>query len=70
MGYVVALHDFDRVIAQAAKQSTRFDAPTETTFGQLVKVFVKYADTHPEFLHEPAVRHVLQSLAEAFSPGK
>lgn len=43
-----------------------FCLPTGGSMGQIVQVFVKYLDDHPERLHEPASLLLVESLAKAF----
>lgn len=43
-----------------------FCIPGTVTNDQIVKIFVKYLDDHPEKLHEPAVLLLLTSLHQAF----
>ena len=41
-------------------------APAESSRGQLVQVFVKFAEASPERLHEDGTRIALESLQRAF----
>jgi hypothetical protein len=41
--------------------------PAEATNGQLIKVFLKFLDEHPELLHEPATGLYIQAMQHAFS---
>src|SRR6185295_8452520 len=43
-----------------------FCRPEKSDNGQLVRVFVKYLEDHPEKLHEPAGVLLLASLTNAF----
>jgi hypothetical protein len=47
-----------------------FCLPAEVTNGQVVKIFTKYLDDHPEELHEPAALLLVTSLRKAFPCGK
>jgi len=42
--------------------------PDGVTVPQMVKIFVKYTDNHPEQLHQPAAIGITLALADAF-PG-
>lgn len=47
-----------------------FCLPGKSTNGQLVRVFIKYLDDHPERLNEPAALLLVESLRKAFPCGK
>jgi Rap1a immunity proteins len=48
----------------------RYCIPQEATYDQIVKVFVKYLDEHPELLHKPACSLLIASWVKAFPCGK
>jgi hypothetical protein len=58
-GYMWAIMDFNPAIKW-------YCAPEGVTLGQLIKVFLKYMDEHPEQLHEDASLMLLRSLRKAF----
>jgi hypothetical protein len=43
-----------------------FCIPGEATQGQIMKVFVKYLDEHPEELHEQVIKLFAESMGKAF----
>ena len=51
---------------QDGRRIHRACAPAESTRTQLIAVFVKFADDHPERLHEPFLDVALASLQGAF----
>jgi Rap1a immunity proteins len=44
----------------------RFCLPEKSTNDQILKVFVKYLDDHPEELHKPAALLLIQAMVKAF----
>jgi Rap1a immunity proteins len=47
-------------------KDVRFCLPAEVTNGQIVLVFVKYLEDHPEKLHMPANLLLVEALRKAF----
>lgn len=79
LGYVSASMDahetdnmsrFLRAITDGAEGASSvrssYCLPKESTLGQAVRVFVRYAEQHPEKTHVPADRLIRISLEEAF----
>ncbi len=51
---------------QKRDHAPSFCLPKESTNGQLLQIFIKYLDDHPEELHKPAALLLVQSLQKAF----
>jgi Ssp1 endopeptidase immunity protein Rap1a len=47
-------------------KDVRFCLPEEVTNGQILLVFVKYLEDHPEELHKPANLLLIEALRKAF----
>ena len=47
-------------------KDVRFCLPAEVTNGQIILVFVKYMEDHPEQLHKPANLLLVEALRKAF----
>ena len=62
-GYMAALMELRDV--QVPKERL-FCVPEGASVGQMAKVFVKYADQHPERLHHPRMILVTDALQQAF----
>jgi hypothetical protein len=58
LGYVAAMADLGN--------QTFFCVPPNSTYGQDVRIFVKYLNNHPEKLNVDGVSLVYQSLKQAF----
>jgi hypothetical protein len=56
----------DRELLTAAQGARLTCMPGEATVSQLIKIYLKFTDEHPEWLHETARTMVLLSLAQAF----
>lgn len=62
-GYIASVSDEVDIFYQTKKP---YCIPDDVDIYQLIKVVVKYLDSHPERLHEPAGYLVFQSYQEAF----
>src|SRR5882672_4403228 len=60
-------HAVDEGLIRKHPTSAQVCFPAEVTNGQLVKVFLKYLDEHPESLHEPATGLFIKAMQQAFS---
>src|SRR5438128_538979 len=60
-GFVTGFADANSLLA-----STLFCAPQGVIVGQMVKVFLKYMDEHPEDLHRYASEMLAAALRKAF----
>ena len=67
IGFVTGIVD-GATVASGHKANPYFPVclPTAVTREQLVRVVLKYGDNHPEQLHLPAARLVIQALSEGF----
>lgn len=67
-GMLEAISQFAQVRSDAGHKVSGLSItiPAGVTRGELAKIFLKYADGHPEKLHEPAAFVVLESLRLAF----
>lgn len=65
-GYVVGV--YDRVTYEA--NGAPLCVNGNVTMGQVVKIFVAYAERNPASLHLPAAEMVQRSITEAFQCGK
>ena len=66
-GFIFALQDFASV-TQDGKRTLwgQCQLPTESTTSQLIRVFVNYAQMHPEELNQRPSLLVLQAFTQAF----
>jgi Rap1a immunity proteins len=67
MGYICGVVDAP-TIASRRNESGAFSAciPESVSKGQLVRIYLKYADNHPERLHLVAAIMVIEALEVAF----
>ncbi len=65
MGYIGATADMGFILEYVDK-ATPFCIPNGASFKQLVAVFVRWADAHPERWHEPMVMGPMDAFREAF----
>ena len=65
-GYLAAVADTADTLAGWEGFEPSICVPLGVTGGQLIKVWVKYANEHPEELHLSASSLVLSAYAEAF----
>lgn len=66
-GYIQAAQELSAIVDEGAKHPlTRACPPAESTGLQLVRVFVSYAQRHPEHLHERAGLLVIEAFRAAF----
>jgi len=65
---VLESHTLWMVVDAAQKRThpTSFCIPDEVTETQILRVFLKYLDEHPEKLHYPAVVMLIESVRHAF----
>jgi hypothetical protein len=74
-GFMAGVNE-DQVMWQASDKMDHRDHllsycfPDASTNGQLLRVFVKYLDDHPEELHESAAFLYLKAMHRAFPCGK
>jgi hypothetical protein len=61
-----AIQELSTVLWDDDTPMLRVCVPAESTRLQLVKIFSKYVDDHPEISHQPFAIIARQSLAEAF----
>lgn len=68
--YIVGVIDGSEAVSKSNKESPAFCLPTVQYSGEEpMKVFIKYMDNHPAYMHEPAVYAVLLSLMDAYPCG-
>lgn len=66
-GYIQAVQELSALVDDGARVPlTGACPPAETTGLQLVRVFVSFAQQHPEHLHERAAVMAIQSFKTAF----
>jgi Rap1a immunity proteins len=66
-GYIQAFQDLSALIDEGAKATVIRACPPATSSGiQLVRVFVSFAQKHPEHLHEKAGSMALDAFRTAF----
>jgi hypothetical protein len=66
-GYIMAFQELSAIVDEGAKDTiTRACPPPVSTGIQMVRVFVSYAQKHPEMLHERAGIMVLDAFRTAF----
>lgn len=72
-GFMTAAHEMlgvwragDEALSRSHYTLAEACIPPEATKGQLVKVFLKYLDDHPELLHERAILLYLTAMQKAF----
>lgn len=68
MGKVIALgtEEKDLSYVEARRRYMKYCLPETVTHDQIVRVFVKYINDHPEKLHEQAGNMLHAALQEAF----
>ena len=66
LGYLQAAHDTYETTAEWEGFEPTRCVPSGVSGGQLVKVWIKYANEYPEKLHLKAAGTVLNAYAEAF----
>ena len=66
MGYITGISEGWEAAHFFEKTRQTICIPKEVQTGQLVKVALKYADNHPEDLHDPARYLVILAFEEAF----
>lgn len=68
VGYLEGTFDTEAVIRATKGNDAPHNVcqPSEMTLGQLVRVFVKYSDAHPEMLHLPGALLLHNALVLSF----
>lgn len=66
LGFIRGARDMAFLLDDVTPEEHRSCVPDGVTTGQLAKVFVRWADSHPEQLHVPAVVGVHRSTIAAF----
>ncbi|MGA7225461.1 MAG: Rap1a/Tai family immunity protein, partial [Candidatus Acidiferrales bacterium] len=74
-GFIDGANSAHQVWAASDKTNHRNHAmsycfPDSVTNGQMLRVFVKYLDEHPQDLHEPAALLYIEAMRRAFPCGK
>ncbi len=74
-GFIDGANSAQQVWAASDKTNHRNHAmsycfPDSVTNGQMLRVFVKYLDDHPQDLHEPAALLYIEAMRKAFPCGK
>jgi hypothetical protein len=70
MGYITGFMDGLRALDTVYRQPTPYCVPASVTTGQLIKVFLKYTDDHPEKLHYDSSMLMLAAITNAFPCSK
>jgi hypothetical protein len=70
-GFIDGANSAQQVWAASDKANHRNHAmsycfPDAVTNGEMLRVFVKYLDAHPEVLHEPAALLYIEAMRKAF----
>ncbi len=66
IGFIRGARDMALILDKVIPDEHRSCVPEGVTTGQLAKVFVHWAENHPEQLHVPAVVGVHRSIVAAF----
>lgn len=69
LGFIQGVRDLAQIMVQVTPKEHLLCIPPQVTTGQLSKVFVRWADNHPEQLHIPPVVGVHRSIIAAFPCG-
>lgn len=69
-GFVTGVVEAQTMWERRTLKHPSFCLPEKSTNGQILKVFTKYLDDHPEELHQPAALLLVTSLRHAFPCGK
>ena len=66
VGYLTGIANTSEFYNHVVRSELRACIPSGVTNGQLVKVFVKFADDNPALLHEPQGNGVIAAFGAAF----
>ncbi len=65
-GSFAAIQQLSRIVDQNGIMLLRFCPPPDSTRVQFIKIFMRYADQHPEEAHHDFAKLALRALVEAF----